>query len=49
MTFRHFLSTFAMLLAAPVSLFAERPNVVLILIDDISHFAVSAYGAEAGN
>ncbi len=28
---------------------AQKPNVVLILIDDISHYGVSAYGAKAVN
>jgi arylsulfatase A-like enzyme len=26
---------------------AKKPNVVLILMDDISHYSVSAYGAES--
>ncbi|MGJ8640055.1 MAG: sulfatase-like hydrolase/transferase [Opitutaceae bacterium] len=33
-------------LALSSSIAAGRPNVVLILIDDLSHYGVSAYGAE---
>ncbi|MEM6884584.1 MAG: sulfatase-like hydrolase/transferase [Verrucomicrobiota bacterium] len=33
-------------LAAITSLQAKQPNVILILIDDLSHYGVSAYGAE---
>lgn len=34
-------------LAAVVAGAAERPNVVFILMDDISHYGISAYGAES--
>ena len=47
---KHLLSAaFAILLSALPLHSDERPNVVFILIDDISHYGVSAYGAKQLN
>ena len=44
---KHLLSAaFAVLISALPLHGDKRPNVVLILIDDISHYGVSAYGAK---
>ena len=47
MAYKKFVCSFVFLMAFQVYAFAEHTNVVLILIDDISHFGVSSYGAES--
>lgn len=42
-----FLVGLSLLMVAVFARAAERPNVVFILLDDVSHYGVSAYGAEA--